>query len=88
LGGHRGYQAIQAIGGLGPVLAAVFVAEIGYVCRGSRRREADRAQYLPYGSRPQRLAVLAMGLTIGPGSESCGVLPSTDQDHQIESPSG
>jgi hypothetical protein len=37
---------------------------------------------------PNGLAVLAMGLTIGPGSESCGMLPSTDQDHQIESSSG
>jgi len=30
---HRGYQAIQAIDGVGPVLAAVFVAEIGDVTR-------------------------------------------------------
>jgi transposase len=33
LGEHRGYQAIQAIGGVGPVLAAVFVAEVGDVAR-------------------------------------------------------
>jgi transposase len=31
LHGHIGYQAIQAIPGVGPVLAAVFVAEIGDV---------------------------------------------------------
>ena len=30
---HGGYQAIQAIAGVGPVLAAVFVAEVGDVAR-------------------------------------------------------
>ena len=29
LGAHRGYQAIQQLHGVGPALAAVFVAEIG-----------------------------------------------------------
>ena len=33
LGAHRGYQAIQQLHGVGPVLAAVFVAEIGDVHR-------------------------------------------------------
>jgi transposase len=33
LAGHPGYQAIQALPGVGPVLAAVFVAEIGDVTR-------------------------------------------------------
>jgi transposase len=33
LANHRGYRAIQAINGVGPVLAAVFVAEIGDVTR-------------------------------------------------------
>ena len=33
LAGHLGYVAIQAISGVGPVLAAVFVAEIGDVSR-------------------------------------------------------
>jgi transposase len=33
LRGHRGYQAIQAIPGVGPVLGAIFVAEIGEVTR-------------------------------------------------------
>jgi transposase len=33
LGEHPGYQAVQAIGGVGPVLAAVFVAEVGDVHR-------------------------------------------------------
>src|SRR5919107_4038429 len=33
LAGHAGYQAVQAIPGVGPVLAAVFVAEVGEVHR-------------------------------------------------------
>ena len=33
LGTHRGYQAIQQVPGIGPTLAAVFVAEIGDVHR-------------------------------------------------------
>ena len=33
LSGHDGYRAIQAVPGIGPVLAAVFVAEIGDVTR-------------------------------------------------------
>jgi transposase len=33
LDGHPGYQAIQVIPGVGPVLAAIFVAEIGDVAR-------------------------------------------------------
>lgn len=33
LAGHRGYHAIQQISGVGPVFAAVFVAEIGEVAR-------------------------------------------------------
>jgi transposase len=36
LAGDRGYHAIQAIGGLGQTLAAVFTAEIGDVTRFSR----------------------------------------------------
>ncbi|HEX2064507.1 MAG TPA: IS110 family transposase [Acidimicrobiales bacterium] len=36
LEGHAGYRAIQAIPGVGPVLAAVFVAEIGDVGRFKR----------------------------------------------------
>jgi transposase len=39
LAGHVGYRAVQAIPGVGPVLAAVFVAEIGDV---SRFRSADK----------------------------------------------
>jgi transposase len=38
LAGHRGYQAIQAIPGVGPTLAAVFVAEIGDVGRFTSAR--------------------------------------------------
>jgi len=33
---HRGWQAIQAIPGIGPIMAAVLVAEIGDVTRFSR----------------------------------------------------
>jgi transposase len=33
LAGHSGYEAIQAIKGLGPIMAAIFVAEIGDVSR-------------------------------------------------------
>ena len=33
LQGHPGYEAVQALRGVGPVLAAVFVAEIGDVGR-------------------------------------------------------
>jgi transposase len=36
---HSGYQAIQAIDGVGPVLAAVFVAEIGDVRRFDRPQQ-------------------------------------------------
>jgi transposase len=33
LAGHPGYEAIQAIHGVGPIMAAIFVAEIGDVTR-------------------------------------------------------
>lgn len=36
LDGHVGYRAVQTIGGVGPILAAVFVAEIGDVTRFPR----------------------------------------------------
>jgi transposase len=39
LSGHRGYRAIQAIHGVGPVLAAIFVAEIGDVTRFDRPQQ-------------------------------------------------
>ena len=38
LKGHPGYEAIQALRGVGPVLAAVFVAEIGDVTRFDNAR--------------------------------------------------
>jgi transposase len=41
LAGHPGYLAIQAIDGLGPVLASVLVAEIGDVARFHRRPAAS-----------------------------------------------
>ena len=43
LRGHPGYTAIQTISGVGPVLAAVFVAEIGEVSRF--RRAAQLASW-------------------------------------------
>lgn len=36
LAGHLGYRAIQAIPGVGPVLGAILVAEVGDVCRFGR----------------------------------------------------
>lgn len=36
---HAGFQAIQAIRGVGPVLAAIFVAEIGDVTRFTRPQQ-------------------------------------------------
>jgi transposase len=36
---HRGFKAIQAIDGVGPVLAAIFVAEIGDVTRFTRPQQ-------------------------------------------------
>jgi transposase len=39
LASHRGFQAIQIIPGVGPVLAAVFVAEIGDVTRFARAQQ-------------------------------------------------
>ena len=36
--GHPGYEAVQALRGVGPVLAAVFVAEIGDVIRFANAR--------------------------------------------------
>lgn len=38
LRGHRGYRAVQAIKGVGPVMAAIFVAEIGDVSRFASAR--------------------------------------------------
>lgn len=38
LAGHRGYHAVQAIRGVGPVLGAVFVAEIGEIERFTSAR--------------------------------------------------
>ena len=38
LKGHPGYEAVQALRGVGPVLAAVFVAEIGDVTRFANPR--------------------------------------------------
>ena len=74
LAGHRGYQVIQQLPGIGPVLAAVIVAEIGDVtgserCQLSswagltpRHRESDtkvsRGHVTKQGSRMLRWAVI------------------------------
>jgi transposase len=48
LKGHPGYEAIQALRGVGPVLAAVFVAEIGDIDRfGNPRRLCSWAGLTP-----------------------------------------
>src|SRR6476659_5364981 len=39
---HRGYQALQQVPGIGPVLAAVFVAEIGDVHRGHITKQGSK----------------------------------------------
>src|SRR5262245_4274324 len=39
LKGHPGYEAVQALRGVGPVLAAIFVAEIGDVGRFTNARQ-------------------------------------------------
>src|SRR6266498_4267074 len=39
LAGHRGYRAVQAVDGVGPTFAAVFVAEIGDVHRFARAEQ-------------------------------------------------
>jgi transposase len=44
LGAHRGYQAIQEVPGIGPTLAAVFVAEIG-----DAQRVTDPAHLCAHG---------------------------------------
>ena len=48
LADHAGYQAIQAICGVGPIMAAIFAAEIGDVGRFPRRATCARGP----GSRP------------------------------------
>ena len=48
LADHEGYLAIQAITGVGPIMAAVFVAEIGNVTRfGSARHLCSWAGLTP-----------------------------------------
>ncbi len=36
--GHQGYDAIQALNGVGPILGVIFVAEIGDLTRSSSAR--------------------------------------------------
>src|SRR4029078_8873747 len=50
---HRGYQALQQVPGIGPVLAAVFVAEIGDVHRfTSPAHLCSWARLTPSNDRP------------------------------------
>jgi transposase len=77
LAGHRGYQVIQQLPGISPVLAAVIVAEIGEVTRfrnaaqlcswaglTPRHREA-RHQNHPRACHQARLAAAALGTDRG-----------------------
>jgi transposase len=72
LSGHAGYQAIQLVPGIGPVVAAVFVAEIGEVDRFTgpdklcswagltpRHRESDNT--VRRGSITSRLGLAPLG---------------------------
>ena len=76
LKGHPGYEAVQALRGVGPVLAAVFVAEIGDVTRFAtasrlcswagltpRHRESD--SHVPAAGSPNRVH----GCCAGPPSK-------------------
>ena len=73
LKGHPGYEAVQALRGVGPVLAAVFVAEIGDVTRFAnprrlcswagltpRHRESD-SHVAPRPDHQARLPAVALG---------------------------
>jgi transposase len=47
LGGDPGWKAIQAIDGVGPVLASVFVAEIGDITRFARPEQLCQGRHRP-----------------------------------------
>jgi transposase len=77
LAGHRGYQVIQQLPGIGPVLAAVIVAEIGEVTRFRNaaqlcswagltpRHREPRHQNHPRACHQARLAAAALGTDRG-----------------------
>jgi transposase len=65
-----GYHAIQAIPGVGPVLAAVFVAEIGDITRFHRPAECTAAAL-----RNAALRNKALGWCVGPRSRPCNACP-------------
>jgi hypothetical protein len=84
LGRHRGYRAIQAIPGVGPVLAAVFVAELGDVTRfpdparlaswaGLTHATGSPTPPCTAGASPSR----ARGWCAGPRSKPCNGSPCT-----------
>jgi transposase len=57
LRGHRGYRAVQALHGVGPVMAAIFVAEIGDVSRfASARHLCSWAVVTPSHHEPDEKA--------------------------------
>jgi transposase len=62
LRGHRDYQAIQAINGIGPTIAAISVAEIGDVARFRARL------HRPLGSHPVVRSVAPPERRRGPGT--------------------
>ena len=75
LKGHPGYEAVQALRGVGPVLAAVFVAEIGDVTRfDNPRRLCSWAGLTPRLASPTATAIAvtspnkAAGYCAGPPS--------------------
>jgi len=60
LAGHRGYQVIRQLPGIGPVLAAVIIAEIGDVTR-----------FTNAGQLCSQVAAAGRSLSAGPG---CGAV--------------
>ena len=55
LAGHEGYAAIQQLPGIGPVLAAVIVAEIGDIRRFPGPAVTEAIQRQPASSRPRQV---------------------------------
>src|SRR5262249_20964267 len=83
---HRGFQAVQTIPGVGPVLGAVFVAEIGDVSRFPRAEKVVRlGRYDPAPPRiryqdPPRADHQA-GQPVGPlGGSRGGATPARRRD--------
>jgi transposase len=79
-----GYTAIQAIPGVGPVLAAVFVAEIGDIARFRRPEQlASWAGLTPNTTSPTppctaaRSPNKAVAWSAGPRSKPCNACPRT-----------